>query len=184
VDRQRGVEVAELHGRWPMEEYAARLDKMGHWFNQAELAIERNNHGHTVLLALRTGLAHARWAGTEEPYPTLYSHTDPLKPGSPLLGWETNTRTKAMMLDALATLLREDTYHPRSALFLDEAGLYAYHDNGSTGAPAGYYDDLVVARAIVAYLLTHTSVHPLFTPAELAGLFHQEVPHWTLSPDP
>ena len=176
VDRQRAVEVAELHGRWPMEDYAAKLDKLGQYFNQAELAVERNNHGHTVLLALKTGLAHARWAGTEEPYPVLYAHRDPLKPGSETLGWETNARTKAMMLDALATLLREDAYQTRSAAFLDEAGLFAYLRNGSTGAPEGYYDDLVIARCIVAYLLTQPRAS-LFTAQQLASLM-KEASSW------
>jgi hypothetical protein len=37
---------------------------------------------------------------------------------------------------------------------LEEAGLFAYKDNGSTGAPDGYYDDLVISRSIVAYLLS------------------------------
>jgi hypothetical protein len=154
VDRSRGVEVAELHGRWPMEDYAAKLDRMGRYFNDAELAVERNNHGHTVLLALESGLAHRMWTGVEEEYPNLYYYADPLRPGNEVLGWETNSKTKPMMLDALAKWLREDLYHTRSSLFLDEAGLYAYLKNGKTGAPEGYYDDLVISRCIVAYMLS------------------------------
>lgn len=155
IDRTRWVEVAELHGRWPMEDYATKLDKMGHWFNEAEIAVEQNNHGHTVLLALRTGLAHALWSGTEEGYPALYEYEDPLKGNGATLGWVTNSKTKALMVDALGRVLREDTYHPRSLAFLEEAAIFSYLEHGGMGAPAGYHDDLVIARGIVAYIVAH-----------------------------
>ena len=154
VDVERWVEVAELHERWPMEDYAAKLDKIGRYFNNAELAVEKNNHGHTILLALRSGLAHRMWSGEEEPYPVLYYYCDPVKPGSSELGWVTNSKTKPLMIDKLGLALREDTYQTRSLLFLDEAGIFSYRDNGTMGAPDGYYDDMVISRAIVAYILS------------------------------
>lgn len=158
IDRETGREVAALHGHWPMEVYAGKLDKLGRYFNDALLAIERNNHGHTVLLALTSGLAHERWAGKREPYRNLYHAKNDLTPGrreDARPGWESNVRTKPLAVDALDRMMREDAVAFRNELFLTvEALIFSYEEKGvAMGAPAGKNDDSVSSRYIAAYLL-------------------------------
>lgn len=146
VDRESWAQVAELHGHWPFEVYAARLQTLSEQYHQAQLAVERNNHGHAVLLALK-GYRH------------LYHTLDELKYGAERQkkpGWETTSKTKPLLIGDLTKGLREGTYLPRSQVFLDEALIYAYQDNGSMGAPNSYHDDLVMAHGIVAHLLART----------------------------
>jgi len=144
-DRATWEQVAELHGRWPLEVYAAKLDALGRRYGNALLAVERNNHGHAVLLKLR-----------DLAYPTLYHTHDELVPGAPPQpkpGWETTSKTKPLAIGDLAAGLRTQRLIPRSQALLDEALVYAYQDNGSMSAPPSYHDDLVISHAIAAHLL-------------------------------
>jgi hypothetical protein len=147
IDRERGLEVACLYGHWPPDEFARRLNTLGRLFFDAQLAVERNNHGHAVLLALAN--IHT--------YPNLYHHSDPQIPGRNAdrrAGWPTTPTTKPMAVDKLRELLASDNLFPRTLTFLNEALVYAYQDNGSMSAPEGYHDDTVAAFWIVAFLLT------------------------------
>jgi hypothetical protein len=166
VDRQTGEEVAELHGHWDVDVYAELLNWLGRTYQQATLAVERNNHGHAVLLALAR-LHH---------YPALYHHAEPLEQGkTPQArpGWPTTSTTKPLMIDALLVALRDSTYRPWSLAFLSEARVFAVQSNGSMSAPSGQHDDRVMSRAIAAYLLTqpirtgHQAVQDLHTRSEL-----------------
>jgi hypothetical protein len=144
IDRETWHQVAELHGKWPFDVYARKLDALGKRYHNALLAVERNNHGHAVLLELRN-----------LSYPNLYHTVDALVPGAAQQakpGWETTSRTKPLAIDTLAKALREEQYQVRSQKMLDEALIFAYQDNGSMSAPQGMHDDLVIAHAIAIYL--------------------------------
>lgn len=158
LNRATGAEVAELRGQWSPEVYAAKLDKLGHLYFQAKIAVERNNHGHAVLLSLQSGLAHQQWTGEQERYRNLYYHEDPAeRDGNEARkpGWPTTSVTKPLMLDVLGRGLRDLGYHTRSRIFLSEAKIFAHLDGGKMGAPAGYHDDTVICRAIAWYIFTH-----------------------------
>jgi hypothetical protein len=49
IDQESGVQCAELRGHFPPRELASRILGMAKQYNDALLAIERNNHGHGVL---------------------------------------------------------------------------------------------------------------------------------------
>ena len=61
IDRESGMQCAELHGHYPLRELASRVMELGKDYNSALLAVERNNHGVGVLAHLGT------WG-----YPNLY----------------------------------------------------------------------------------------------------------------
>jgi hypothetical protein len=156
VCRQTGRECASLRGHWPMEVFAQKLDELGYRFNQALLAVEKNNHGHAVLLALTSGIAHERWSGARIAYPKLYHYKPENAPGirqraEP--GWVTTSRTKPLMIDSLLRGLRDEVYFPREQRFLREATDFEMDERGSMGAPDGRNDDMVMSRAIGAHLL-------------------------------
>lgn len=123
-------EVALLHGKWEPGEYAGHLWALGAAY-RAELAVERNNHGHAVLLALSM-------AG----YPWLICSADER------LGWLTTKVTKPMVIDGLAGVLKDALLTLHSQPALDELQVYQVLKDGKTGALEGFYDDIVMALAI------------------------------------
>src|SRR5262249_34648167 len=52
LDRVTGEEVAALAGKFQPAVLAAHADAIGSWYNSAAALVERNNHGHAVLLWL------------------------------------------------------------------------------------------------------------------------------------
>lgn len=131
-------EVALLHGHFEPGEFGNYLAVIGEAYD-AELVVERNNHGHAVLLAL------ALWndgAG----YHKVICGPD----GFP--GWLSNKVTKPLAIDALAEFLRDDALEVRSAGALDEMQVYSILTGGKTGAPAGYHDDLVTDWSLLAII--------------------------------
>lgn len=138
IDYHTGLDVACLHGHMPPEQFAERLAAVGRWYNDAYMGVERNNHGHAVLLALTA--IHQ--------YPALYYHqeydaTEPV----PRAGWQTTPRSKPIMVDALAEVIRSRRPY-RNGRFVGEALTYVVIDNGDTAASGDMHDDLVIAYAL------------------------------------
>lgn len=53
LDESTGDQVAVLAGRFEPAFYAGYLAQLAAWYNHAPVLVERNNHGHAVLLELR-----------------------------------------------------------------------------------------------------------------------------------
>ena len=140
IERESGTQVAELHGRVPPERFAQLLYALGRWYNSAQLAVERNNHGHSTLNTLRHTLN----------YPRLYYHMhyDATYQTTPQLGWPTDAKTKPILVDDLAAALAEGHFAIRSAALVDECLSFITTDSGSQEAQAGKFDDRVLAAGI------------------------------------
>jgi len=140
LDRETAEQAATLHGTWPVHVFAARLDELGRMYNTALVGVERNNHGHTVLVLL----------SQQHLYPNLYTHRDYNASGSTRarLGWETNAKTKPVMVDGLAEALAEGFLGVNDPELVKECLTYVYNERGGTGAQAGCRDDRVIAAAI------------------------------------
>jgi hypothetical protein len=140
IDKESGEQAAELHGRVSPERFARLLDALGRHFNRAELAVERNNHGHSVL----NTLFHAT------SYPDLYHHTDYDQAGQKRreLGWPTDQKTKPIMIDDLAEAIAGGHFLIHSSGLVDECFTFVVTDTGSQEAQPGKHDDRVIAAAI------------------------------------
>jgi hypothetical protein len=132
LDSETGLECAELCVRWPVGRFAGELAELARRYNDALIAVERNNHGHAVLFAL-----------AERPGVRLYSH-----PEDGRLGWPMNVRTKPQAVMALGRVLRESPGLILSARLLEQCRGYSYGADGEMGALPGMHDDLVIAAAI------------------------------------
>lgn len=136
IDPETWEEMADLHGRWEPDEFAKHLATLGHAFGTAEIIPERNNHGHAVLLALKTA-AYPRIALGRDERP----------------GWRTDVQTKPQSIDLLAEALRDGLVKVRTEATLDELLIYRVEPGGGTSAPPSFYDDRVMKWAVaLAYI--------------------------------
>lgn len=99
LDDLTGEEVALLSGKFEPSTFASYLDKLGRWYNMARLLVERNNHGHAVLLWLRLNSRLRRLPGWD---------SEP-KDRDRKEGWLSNARGKALLYDGMADAARDQT---------------------------------------------------------------------------
>ena len=140
LDRESGGQVAELHGRIPPDRFARLLNLLGRHYRLAMLAVERNNHGHSVLNVLQNVLR----------YPRLYHHVryDYRRGQEVILGWPTDQSTKPILVDDLAAALLGGHVILRSAALVDELMTFVSTDSGSQEAQPGKFDDRVIALGV------------------------------------
>jgi hypothetical protein len=131
IDRETGLQCAELHGHFPLRVFGRKLVEIANRFNQALLVVERNNHGHAVLV-------HVQNIG----YANLYR----TKNGE--AGWLTTMATRPMMIENLESVLAAAPESFHSKRFLNECRSFVRHADGSASATSGTHDDCVIAMAI------------------------------------
>jgi hypothetical protein len=131
IDRAGGMQVAELRGHLTPEEMAARVSILAREYNGALVAVERNNHGHSVLGYLSMNYADVRRfhvKGQE--------------------GWLTSKSTRPFMLHNMAGVLVAAPHTFNSPRLLEECKTFIKRPDGSTAAANGAHDDTVMAMAI------------------------------------
>jgi hypothetical protein len=131
IDRETGMQCAELHGHIPPAELAERVAKLGREYNDAVIAVERNNHGHAVLTSLE------RLQG----YTRLY-------PGQGASGWLTNVATRPPLVENFVALVTAAPRLLASAQLVEECRTFVRRKDGSPAAAPGCHDDRVMAMAI------------------------------------
>jgi len=128
VDVEMGEEVANLAGLFDPAVFGAQIDAIGRWYNGAAVLVERNNHGHAVLLWMRDHSRLYRICGTD---------------GAE--GWLDNSRGKSLLWDHAADCLRlEDC-----VIHDEETRNQVQGIEGATlRAPNGEKDDRAIAWAL------------------------------------
>jgi hypothetical protein len=124
-----GTEWGTLSGRWEPDEFAARLWTIAQVY-RVPVLVERNNHGHAVLLGLRHRGGVVLLAGHD---------------GTP--GWATTPATRPEAIAALAARLRDGRLAIRSQATIDEMQVFRVDETGKASAPPGHHDDRVMAWA-------------------------------------
>lgn len=143
LDVASGEQVAELHGRYKDYVLAQKADKVGRFYNNALIAVERNNHGHSVISSLFRTLG----------YPNLYVHEKKYG-GDDKIGWPTNAKTKPDMFtgaNGLVNAIDNELITINSLGFFNEARIFMYLNGVSKsgmGAAKNKHDDRVMAMAI------------------------------------
>ena len=132
-------QAAVLHGNYEPDIFAHFLVQIAEYYNEAEIVVERNNHGHSVLLALE----HAGWK-------KIY-----ISPFDNKQGWITNRKTKVLAVDHAARVLREGACRINDPGTLNEL---AQLDAATLKAPEGETDDLAMAAIIGLAALRWKSV--------------------------
>lgn len=135
--------VAAIHTKADPDDYSAILARVGRYYNNALIAVE-NNFSPSVVLGLR-----------KSGYPNVYWHKDPDqlrgRPAKP--GFNTNKRTRKVILDTLAAVLRNDQLKFNCDRFRGECGTFVWSERHDTfRAARGSHDDCVMAMAIAVYV--------------------------------
>ena len=130
IDRESGMQCAELHGHYSLREFAGKLMELGKEYNSALVAVERNNHGQAVLVQLET------WG-----YPNLYEENG-------VGGWLTSAHSRPVMIGELSEALVTAPLSFRSARLLNECRTFVRDRDGRPGGAPGTHDDCVMAMAI------------------------------------
>ena len=143
VERERGEQVASLRGRWTPDVFAEKLDRLARHYAKFRtqgittviVGVERNNHGHAVLLRL------SQLLGSGLTY-RIYRAKDKR------LGWLTMSANRPVLIDQLEEALRTEALVLHDAATVDQFGAFAYNDDGRPEAAEGYHDDDVMAVGI------------------------------------
>jgi hypothetical protein len=142
LDRFSGDHVATLHGQFPPGLFADKLAALGWMFNTALVVVERNNHGHAVLLALSRPTEAAPGVPARKAYPRIYRGRDN-KPG-----WHSNEITRSAALDGLENAVRKGQWRTRDARAVAEMFTFVVKENGKAEHANGAHDELVIVMAV------------------------------------
>lgn len=128
LDAESGEEVANLIGKYDPSVMASHADTIGRYYNNAALMVERNNHGHAVLLWLRDHSSLRRLDGLDRKE-----------------GWHSTSQGKALLYSAAADAFRDhDTTVHSFATFTQLSSI----EGSSLRAPEGEHDDRADSYAL------------------------------------
>lgn len=135
VDRDTGLQCAELLAHLRPEELAREVASLGREYGNVPIVIERNNHGHAVLACMQL----------QERYGNLY-HDGENHRGE--AGWLTTAVNRPPMIENLAAVLRTNPMSLQSPHLLEQCRTFVRKKDGRAEAAAGSNDDAVMAMAI------------------------------------
>jgi hypothetical protein len=124
------LQCAELRGHYTPSELARRIEELGYEYNEALIAVERNNHGHAVIVALE-----------QSGYHNLYMQGEKA-------GWLTTSASRPRMIEQFAARLRREPGKFASRRLLEECKTFVRRADGSAAATNGAHDDLVMAMSV------------------------------------
>ena len=172
LDNREGRTVATLR-RQKMDDdlYAEQMYCLGRYYNDALIGIETNY----------SRVPMRRLSDLEYPHLYLRERTDGMTDvPERVLGFETTTRTKPIIIGELIARMREDITLECDPDTLDEMRTFVRKENGRTEANTGCHDDLVMALAIAHFIRGQQAVDVQEIEREenkvLEEMFHYEPP--------
>jgi hypothetical protein len=145
-------QVAVIQGRWEPDTFSDYLLRLAAIYNQPEILVERNNHGHAVLACLK-----------KERYRRIGKGHD----GK--MGWLTNEVTREQSIDYLAAHLRDRAVIIRDRATLGEMMSFHVNRRGYCCAVPGSHDDLVMSLAIFFGHINHGMLRKLASAASVGS---------------
>lgn len=139
-------QVAVLHGNIPPDIFGTKLFALGAFYNWAFVAPEVNNQGLVTTLKLRDLHYPAYRIAHHEK--VNFDITTGERKTFDELGWNTNAKTKPIIISDLQEVLREILVVIHDADTLAEINHYSLLADGTWGGSGGWHDDRVMALAI------------------------------------
>lgn len=133
--------VAVLRGHWRPFEFAHKLKELCYHFKSPGkippiLAVERNNHGHAVLLELSEHIT----------YENLYRHEDEK------LGWRTDNLSRSILINTFIDAVENKSIILNDKNILNEC-LTLVNNKGKIEAADNKHDDCIIATSIALQML-------------------------------
>lgn len=138
-------QVAVWRGHVHPDYYAEVLFRLGMLFNEAKIAVESNNHG-----LLTVNLLYKQWS-----YPNVHTNVVEDKISdvdTPNLGFQTNAKTKPMIIDDLRASLRLNEIELNDKATMREMLTFVVKESGKLEAEEGCHDDCVMSLAIANHI--------------------------------
>lgn len=137
---------AMFRAKWPYAKGHEPLARLAREYNDAYVCVEATDHGLTILNNLET-LSN---------YPAELIHGERTQDRTAdrrtkKVGFYTNSKTKNLIIDAMAVNILEGNLRIHSGRVQSECYRYVRLDDGSMGAMKGYKDDCVMCCAIATY---------------------------------
>lgn len=131
--------VATLHEQRHPTAFSFRLAKLATLYNLAEIAVERNNHGGTVIATLESESC---------------KYTNLWRDEKGEIGFWTGRHNRTRIIDALVHAVANAQFKTWDYVFVQQCRTFIRHDDGSIAAASGEQDDMVLAGAIGWEILT------------------------------
>ena len=147
LSRKDLEQVATWSGHIDEFELARIVFKLGTYYNNALVGVERNNMGIAVVKKLDE-------LGYRNQY-MMHTVEDQFVKSKGKLGWETNTRTRPIMLGDLNQVFSEKQVVIHDERTLSQMGSFVKNEKGKPVAQIGTYDDSVIAIAIAYQMYKH-----------------------------
>ncbi len=148
-------EVAYLHGHWEPDIFGDKIVDLAEKYNNAFVAVERNNHGHSTLATIYRYRKY-RNIFMEKADPTDRAIISGTSKKASRLGWLTNAGSKFLMLDELDTAIRNDEIYIRDIETLRELREVVTDEKGNVSING---KDRVAATAIAWQMRKFYSMH-------------------------
>ncbi len=153
IDTETSEIVAEYKGKIKPDNFAELINEFGLKYNKALVCPENNSYGYATILKLQ-----------DLQYPKLYYRKkkqvyigDYVPPSSAdVAGFNTNGKTRSMILAKLEEALRNRQIISYSSRFYEELKVFTWN-TGRAQARAGFNDDLVMSLAIGSWLFDGAS---------------------------
>lgn len=167
IDEETGEQMAAYRARILPEDFAWHLVELAKRYNDALIAVERNQEGGSVILTLEVTCQ----------YMNLYKHKEWWKKDSEwkntryIVGFPTTPKTRPIMLNRIRYFLMESPEWIYSRRFFEEALTFVRDKNGKPAAAEGTHDDMVMAAGIAYYVrqVKLGYLEPTSTPREQYG---------------
>jgi hypothetical protein len=159
IDLGTGAIVAEFHVKMEAPLAAVQLHYLGHWYNDALIAVERQGgYGDALIIALKDGNEN------RPPYARMYRHKDFTKGKRKIqesYGIPMGPKTRVQVLEGLKDWVHTRSFPWISAGTLDEYSTFVYaSSNPSPRAQDGCNDDRVMSSAIAVEMFRQYGHHP------------------------
>jgi hypothetical protein len=163
IDHKTRIQVAEYVSREDADLAGEQLYLAALLFNQAWVAVE---------ITGGYGLSIARRFTRVYKYPKFYRRRAALAPVDDeqrQIGWSTDTKTKPLMEDQMALMLREGSHGIRSRFIPFEMQTYIRDERGRTGPEEGSYADRLLSYMLVQMIALEKPILPDRKPGSLTS---------------
>lgn len=146
-----GKQVAEFrNNKLKPYQMADIYNSLGRYFNNAKLTVEKASGGYAVIERLKGTMKYTNM--------TKYVTYDERNKAVWKTGFDTNAKTKTLVINDLREWFEKGLILIRSQELLEEMKVFIANENGSMGAISGSHDDLIMSMALAIVSLKHPNI--------------------------